>query len=210
MLEALIVAGVAGIALLSLFFRNFHRDPDRTPPDGPHILAPADGVVIDLMDLPPGEDLDMPKGILGRVRALTDDLGDGPHVMIPIFMNPFNVHVQWGPIDGTVLRKERRAGGFIRAFSLEALENATVETLIETEIGKVKILQTAGFLVRHIHNWLEPGQAMRKGQRFGKIDFGSQVTIILPKKDCIEIRARKGDRVFAGETILATITERAE
>jgi phosphatidylserine decarboxylase len=194
---------VIGAALLSLFFRNFHRDPDRISPGGPFILAPADGKILDIVELPAGEPVDLPKGIIGRVKAFTDDLADEPHIMIPIFMNPFNVHVQWAPLEGKVLNIEKREGKFVAAYSLQALENATIEMLVDTKIGKVKLLQTAGYLVRHIHNWLTVGEDLKVGNRWGKMDFGSQVTIIVPKKAVGEIKVQKDDIVQAGETILA-------
>ncbi|MDA0840925.1 MAG: phosphatidylserine decarboxylase [Planctomycetota bacterium] len=197
---------VTGAALLSLFFRNFHRDPDRIPPEGPFILSPADGKVLDVIELPAGEPVDLPKGIIGRVKAFTDDLADEPHIMIPIFMNPFNVHVQWAPLDGKVLNIEKREGKFVAAYSIQALENATIEMLVDTRIGKVKLLQTAGYLVRHIHNWLAVGEDLKVGNRWGKMDFGSQVTIIVPKKAVGEIKVKKDDIVQAGETVLATIS----
>ena len=197
---------VTGAALLSLFFRNFHRDPDRIPPEGPFILSPADGKVLDVIELPAGKPVDLPKGIIGRVKAFTDDLADEPHIMIPIFMNPFNVHVQWAPLDGKVLNIEKREGKFVAAYSIQALENATIEMLVDTRIGKVKLLQTAGYLVRHIHNWLAVGEDLKVGNRWGKMDFGSQVTIIVPKKAVGEIKVKKDDIVQAGETVLATIS----
>jgi phosphatidylserine decarboxylase len=201
----LAIGAVALAALIALFLWNFHRDPERVIPEGDHVVSPADGRVLDVIDLPPGEPVNLPKGLIGRVRALTDDLDPCPHVMIPIFMNPFDVHVQRVPISGTVLAIKDHPGKFLTADSVEALQNLTVQTLMETGIGRVKVLQTAGFLVRHIHNDLQPGQEVRKGDRFGKIDFGSQVTLILPKKDSIRVEVRKGDSVLAGETIVATL-----
>lgn len=206
-IQILTVTVVIVVVLLALFFKNFHRDPERVVPEGPNVVAPADGKVLDVIELPAGEPVNMPKGLIGRVTAFTDDLDDGPHVLIPIFMNPFNVHVQRAPLDGTVLGIERHPGKFLAAYSLEALHNATVEMLMQTSIGKVKVLQTAGYLVRHIHNFLEPGRKVSKGDRFGKIDFGSQVTLILPKNDSVRIEVKKDDCVKAGETIVATMRE---
>jgi len=204
-LQWLAIGAVALAALVALFLWNFHRDPERVIPEGDNVIAPADGKVLDVIELTPGEPVNLPKGLIGRVRALTDDLDPCPHVMIPIFMNPFNVHVQRVPISGTVLGVKEHPGKFLTANSVEALQNLTVETLMETGIGRVKVLQTAGFLVRHIHNFLQVGQAVRKGDRFGKIDFGSQVTLILPQKDSIRVKVKKGEFVLAGETVVATL-----
>jgi phosphatidylserine decarboxylase len=198
------IGAIVAVALLSIFFLNFNRDPERRPPEGQVIVAPADGKVLDVIEWPGGEPVNMAKGLMGRVKAITSDLSPQPHYLIPIFMNPFDVHVQRAPLSGRVLKVERRPGGFRMANSLDALENATVEVLLETVIGKVKVLQTAGILVRHIHNWLQPGVDVRIGERFGKIDFGSQVTILLPKAALSQLRVQKGDYVYAGQTVLAT------
>jgi phosphatidylserine decarboxylase len=205
MLQWLAIGAVAAAALLALFFRNFHRDPERVIPEGDNVVAPADGRVLDVIELPPGEPVDLPKGLVGRVKVLTDDLDPCPHVMIPIFMNPFNVHVQRVPISVRVLSTKEHPGKFLTANSVEAMQNLTVQTLMETDVGRIVVLQTAGFLVRHIHNDLRVGQEVRKGDRFGRIDFGSQVTLILPKKDFIRVVVKKGDSVLAGETVVATL-----
>ena len=202
-LELLAILLVLSAALLSLFFKNFNRDPERMIPSGPVVVSPADGRVLDIVELDEGQLVDIPKGLLGRIRSMTEDLGEGPHYLIPIFMNPFDVHVQRAPITGRVLDIRRLPGGFIKAYSLDALENATVEMVLDTVLGKVKVLQTAGFLVRHIHNNLSSGTEVRMGDRFGNIDFGSQVTLIIPKSEAIEVAVKKGDYVYGGETVMA-------
>lgn len=202
-LELLAILLVLSAALLSLFFKNFNRDPERMIPSGPVVVSPADGRVLDIVELDEGQLVDIPKGLLGRIRSMTEDLGEGPHYLIPIFMNPFDVHVQRAPITGRVLDIRRMPGGFIKAYSLDALENATVEMVLDTVLGKVKVLQTAGFLVRHIHNNLSSGTEVRMGDRFGNIDFGSQVTLIIPKSEAIEVAVKKGDYVYGGETVMA-------
>lgn len=199
-----IIGVLLAVALLSLFFMNFNRDPERASPLGEVIVAPADGQILDIVELPPAASVELPKGWFGRVKALTGDMASEPHYLIPIFMNPFNVHVQRAPLPGRVVDIRRRPGKFIMANSLDALENATVETLLETPVGPVKVLQTAGYLVRHIKNYLTPGQEVRVGERLGKIDFGSQVTLLFPQRANIELKVRKGDIVVAGETVIAT------
>ena len=97
-LELLAILLVLSAALLSLFFKNFNRDPERMIPSGPVVVSPADGRVLDIVELDEGQLVDIPKGLLGRIRSMTEDLGEGPHYLIPIFMNPFDVHVQRAPI----------------------------------------------------------------------------------------------------------------
>ncbi|MBI2192140.1 MAG: phosphatidylserine decarboxylase [Planctomycetes bacterium] len=200
-----LAGGLVLIVLLGSFFIQFNRDPERTIPTGPVIVAPADGKVLDVVEVQAGTPVDLPKGWLGRVKAMTTDLDAEPYYLVPIFMNPFNVHVQRIPFPGRVIQVRRWPGKFLMADSLDALENATVETLLETPVGKMKVLQTAGLLVRHIRNYLVAGQTVHRGERFGMIDFGSQVTILIPKKPGLELVIRKGDTVRGGETVFATL-----
>ena len=62
-------------------------------------------------------------------------------------------------------------------------------------------MQIAGFLARRIVCYVNPGDSLRKGQRFGMIMFGSRVDLHLPGD--AEIEVAPGQRVRGGETIVA-------
>jgi phosphatidylserine decarboxylase len=88
--------------------------------------------------------------------------------------------------------------------SLEAgLVNEKSEIVIKGEHITLKMIQIAGFLARRVITHVKPDDLVKRGQVIGLINLGSQVTLIVP--DAIQINIKKGDRVVAGETILAKI-----
>src|SRR5215468_11863699 len=84
--------------LLLLCTVAFFRDPERTVPSDPNlIVAPADGTVMDIVELNEHEVL---KTKMRRVG---------------IFLSIFDVHTNRAPIDGRVVYCQRRLGLFLDA-----------------------------------------------------------------------------------------------
>ena len=197
--------GILVFALLS-FYSYFLRDPERKIPEGDSLLAPADGKVIEILTIDKNKiSVDIDKGLFGRIKTLTEDMGGTPLTLISIFMNPMNVHIQRSPISGEILNIVHKDGSFKMADSLKAIENERTETLIKSTLGSVKVIQIAGIMVRRIENWLSGKKEVTRGERMGRILMGSQVTILFPYSSIIQIKVKKGDKVTAGETILAEI-----
>lgn len=166
--------------LLGAFSTWFFRDPDRTIPDGPGlVVAPADGKVV----------------------AITSD-PDGPSVAI--FLNVFDVHVNRAPIGGRVESATYRAGQFRAAFDAEAGEvNERNELVINGDDGRVRVRQIAGLIARRIVCRVGPGDALRAGERFGLIRFGSRTDLRMPPGS--DVRVRIGERVRGGETVVGLL-----
>ena len=126
-------------------------------------------------------------------------------------MTPLDVHFQRSPIDGKVLYTNHVPGKFMNAVlnqSLVTLENEKNEILIQKNKLKIKVIQIAGVAARRINCYVKKGEKVKKGQKIGFIDLGSQVTIILPKH--LPIKVKQGQKVIGGETIIAhEKTERA-
>lgn len=180
------IGGAIFSLLLTTFVLVFFRDPERFVPFEKNVVvSPADGKVI-LVD--EGED-----------QRFTNRKGK----RICIFMNIFNVHVNRMPISGKVENIIYKPGKFYNADSTKAeLENEYCASIIETENEKkIAVVQIAGLIARRIICWLEPGDSITTGQRFGLIRFGSRVDIYLPEDT--KITVIKGDKVRAGESILA-------
>lgn len=180
----LIVTGV-GIFLFTL---NFFRDPERrTPQNENAIFSPADGEII-------------------IIKEVKDRKYIGEEAwQISIFMSPLNVHVNRIPIDGKVDYLHYQEGDYLVAFHEKADErNERNEIGILGKHGKVFFTQVAGAMARRIVSELEPGQAVKAGERFGMIKFGSRSDIIVPKKWNVNVKL--GDKVFAGESILYDIS----
>ncbi len=195
--------GVLAVVILFLLFWRlwFLRDPERVIPPGENIVSPADGRVIKVSGISQGE-LNISKGVIGRVRAMSGDVPNAGY-LVSIFMSPLDVHVQRAPIGGRIVAVKYTKGKFLAANSLEALMNENNEILID-DIDSVKVIQIAGFIARRIECFVKKDDLVVKGQRIGRINLGSQVSVILPKS--ADIKVREGDRVHAGSTIIADLT----
>ena len=183
---------------------NFYRDPKRKIPKGNNIVSPADGRVISILKINANK-VKINKGFLGKIEAITKDIAKECYV-VSIFMSPFDVHVNRAPISGQVKSIKHEKGRFFAAFNLEkSLTNEKNEIIIENKrIGKIKVIQVAGFLARRIICKINKNEKVNKGQRMGKIVLGSQVTLILPSKK-IKLKIKKKQKVVGGETIIADL-----
>jgi|TARA_B100001964_G_C14221392_1_gene595448 phosphatidylserine decarboxylase len=190
------------IVFLLLFLLNFYRDPKRKIPKGNNIVSPADGKVINILKIEKDKTI-VNKGFLGKIQTLTKDIAKECYV-ISIFMSPFDVHINRAPIDGKIASIKHEKGKFFAAFNLKkSLMNEKNEIIMKNRnIGKIKIIQIAGFLARRIICTVNKNEKLNKGQRIGKIVLGSQVTLILPSKK-VNLKIKKKQKVTAGETIIA-------
>ena len=177
---------MAFILLITLFFvLNFFRDPERVVPTEPGVaVSPADGKVIGIKS--------MPDPLTGEMRTA-----------ICVFMNVFNVHVNRMPVAGRISRIAYFGGKFINAsFDKASSDNERNTVVVEDEQGNSwTMVQIAGLIARRIICWAETGDALACGQRFGLIKFGSRVDLYLPEAYAAAVQV--GDKVFAGQTVLA-------
>lgn len=199
MIGTIVMTGAGAMLALLLFWRFwFLRDPDRTIPEGDNIVSPADGQILKVVDIP-RDKVTIDKGMLGQIETITKDVRNACY-LVSIFMSPLDVHVQRAPINGRVRDVRYSKGKFRKADSLRVLDNEHNEILID-DIDCVKVVQIAGFVARRIHCYIKKGDQVLKGQRIGQITLGSQVAVIIPKNTLL--RVKEGQRVRAGETVLA-------
>ena len=101
-LWSLIALAALLVALLLLYKFVFLRDPEREVPLGNSIVAPADGKIIKIMELKGIGELEINKGVIGRIKAMVPkNCREG--YLINIMMNIFNVHVQRAPAGARTL-----------------------------------------------------------------------------------------------------------
>jgi phosphatidylserine decarboxylase len=81
--------------------------------------------------------------------------------------------------------------------------NERLTTVIENDSLNVAVVQIASRLVRRVQSYLNVAEPVSAGQRLGMIRLGSLVAVVLPQREDIDIQVKPGDRVTAGETILA-------
>ena len=166
--------------ILTLFFLVFFRDPERTPT---------------------GDEDEMVSPADGTVARVKDRT-------IYIFMNVHNVHVNRSPLAGTVTHIDYKPGGFIPAFSKDSDVNERNHVVIESDYGTLELTQIAGVLTRRIVSYTSEGSHVDRGERIGMIRFGSRVDVIIPEGYGFIVK--KGDKVKAGESIIAMKTEKIQ
>jgi len=182
----------------------FFRDPERVvPQSSTMIIAPADGLVSLIVQVPPPVELQgdiaAPDGQSGR------GLGSEPVTRVSIFMSVFDVHINRAPVAGAIARVIYIPGRFMNAdLDKASEENERQHILIEQAGGAaIGFTQIAGLVARRIIPFVKPGDIVGAGQRVGLIRFGSRVDVYLPRGT--DARVLLGQRVIAGETVLAEV-----
>jgi phosphatidylserine decarboxylase len=185
---------------LAVWVAAFFRDPIRTTPrDDALVVAPADGLITMIAQVPPPPEL-----------AGTDGLGETQLTRVSIFMSVFDVHINRAPIGGRVRRIAYVPGKFLNADLDKASEdNERQHFLVEAGDGlRIGFTQIAGLVARRILAFVREGDTVEAGERVGLIRFGSRVDVFLPAGTAP--RVLLGQRTIAGETIIARIGEQAE
>jgi phosphatidylserine decarboxylase len=186
-LDPLAWVAVVTTAWIAYFF----RDPERVTPLRPGlVISPADGRVSAIVQVIPPPELDLPRDI---------------HTRISVFMNVFDVHVNRSPVDARITRLAYVPGAFLNAELDKASEDNERQALtLELDNGtRIGAVQIAGLVARRIVKFVNEGERLSVGQRFGLIRFGSRVDIYLPTS--VAPLVCVGQRAIAGETVLADI-----
>jgi len=164
-------------------------------------------------DLPPGTMLSPADGVVSAVEHVDDHSAtNGPAVIVRIFLSLLNVHVNRAPFDGEVTDLVHTPGEFLNAQTEESArvnESNLITLRIDTGGGleeMIGVRQVSGMIARTIVCPLKVGDRLTRGQKFGMIKFGSTTELILPRPGDVEVHVRKGDKVKAGLTRLATIS----
>jgi phosphatidylserine decarboxylase len=200
---------VASLIIIFVWFKYlyFVRDPERRIPDGNNIVSPADGIVVYVREIEVEE--------ITKVPGLQFDGGK----LIGIHMSIFNVHINRAPISGRIeklfyykgknlsmikmgLRTLLRLKPYYKD-SEHIIQNERETSIIRSENGfSICLIRIADRIVKKIVGLKEQGDLVVKGERIGLIKMGSQVDIILPPD--VQVLVKEGDRVVAGETVIAS------
>jgi phosphatidylserine decarboxylase len=173
---------------VALWVPAFFRNPSRQGPrDARLVLAPADGRIVSVA---PVEEPDYLRGRATRVS---------------VFMNVFNVHVNYHPMDGVVEYRHYRPGRFVNA-SLDKASQDNEQASLGVRSGGHRLLvrQIAGLIARRIVTDPAVGESVRQGTRLGLIRFGSRVDTFLPEGAVPRVRV--GDRTTGGVTVIGEWT----
>lgn len=184
-----------GAALIFLIFViYFFRSPTRICKEAledSHILiCPADGRVVDISPI------------------------DHEYYTyrISIFLSIFDVHVNWIPYSGIIKSITYKKGKFVPAFLAKSSyfnEHNDIVISLNNNLKyndkpiSICVRQIAGMIARRISWWVQVGDYVTQGQKYGMIRFGSRVDIFIPHN--IAILVKHNQRVYGGYTALAKI-----
>lgn len=178
-------------AIIFLLVLNFFRSPRR------HFHGNRDRVVVSSVD--------------GQVVALEETYeSEYLHqrvIQLSVFMTVLNVHANWFPVDGKVLKVKHHSGRFMAAYlPKSSTENERSTVVIRATNGQeILVRQIAGAVARRIVTYAEPGERADIEQHMGFIKFGSRVDIYLPLGT--EVFVKIGDKTVGGITEIARLAD---
>ncbi len=146
-----------------------------------------------------GEDSDIISPADGKVVVIEEveeqEYFNDRRIQISIFMSPLNVHANFNPISGLVKYVKYHAGLFLVAWHPKSsTDNERTTFVVEHPSGKeVMHRQIAGAVARRICYYVEPGDAVKAGEEYGFIKFGSRIDLLLPLDTRIDVQI--GDKV---------------
>ena len=137
-------------------------------------------------------------------KVVENEFVKGECLQVSVYMDFFNVHVNYWPIDGKVAYYKYHPGKYMLAFLPKASElNEHTSVGVHSAYGDVFFKQIAGTFARRIVCHAEPGADISKSQECGIIKFGSRIDMYLPLD--AEIKVKLGDNVRGSETIIAEL-----
>jgi len=167
------------------FQKFFYRDPERTIPGGPVLVAAADGI-------------------------LSKATFQGGITYFVIKLSFWDVHVVRSPIAGVVTDVETDGVYYQRNPTKAELDEsiflhgkaAPVQQIVtlRTDMGEVKVRLITSYWASRIKIWVHPGQRLEKGERIGRMLLGSTVVVELPAK--VESQIKLLTHVTAGESVI--------
>ena len=175
------------VALIGYTFA-FFRDPERFAPADPDVVvAAADGVVVEIVEL---EETEVVRATMRRVA---------------IFLSVFDVHTNRAPVDGRIIYREHHAGLCLDARNPDcSMKNEAMTWAFENPRATLVVRQITGAIARRIVGWSRVGDTLQKGERFGMIRFGSRTEVYLPLSATVLVKI--GDRVAGGSSPIARLS----
>lgn len=203
-------------------FKYFFRDPVRVIPSGDNLVSPADGTIVYVKEIRSGI---IPIAVKKNNKIKLDEITkmnipkDISYCIVGIFMHPTSVHINRSPIDGIVEDVVYTNGNNLPMtlmwwrvllrrkpyewYSEHIIKNSRNSVLIKGRIPVV-VVQIADIYVSKIEFWMNKGSNIVKGDKIGRIVFGSQVDLIFPMLKC-DVKVKVGQYVKAGQDVIADI-----
>ena len=174
-------------SILYLLMVNFFRFPNRhiIVKDNT-ILAPADGKIVVV------EETFEPEYLKKQC------------IQVSIFMNIFNVHINWFPVNGIIKFFKYPPGRYMAAYlPKSSTENERTTIAIETsKRQEIVMRQIAGAMAKRIVSYAPVGGVARQDEHAGFIKFGSRVDLYLPLGTKIDVKL--GQKETGSQTLIGT------
>ncbi len=183
-----LILTAALLVFVTYFFRNPIREVEVTDPN--FLIAPADGHVVVVE------------------TTMENEIFHKEMLQVSIFMSPFNVHANWYPIEGQIIRSEHQKGRHMGAWlPKSSTENERSLVVIETPSKlQLAVRQIAGAMARRIVTYAKAGHSCSRNEHMGFIKLGSRVDMYLPVDT--EIFVACGEAVRGNETIIGRLPEK--
>jgi phosphatidylserine decarboxylase len=165
------------------FSEFFYRDPERKIPPGQNLVAPADGI-------------------------LRDIVFQNNTTYFIVALSFWDVHVVRTPVTGVVKDISSEGYTFFRNSS-EATNQVYLKgkagpvqqvITLDTDYGEVRLRLITSYWASRLKVWVHEGDHLTKGQRVGRILLGSTVVAEFPGN--VKFAVPKSQRVVGGETII--------
>lgn len=180
------------LLVFMVFITWFFRVPNRTAPDsenGRLVTSVADGKVV-IVD-----------------KVFEKEYIKEECFQISVYMDFFDVHCNFWPVNGRVKYYKYHPGRYFLAFHPKSSEkNEHASSCLENEYGRVFFKQIAGTFARRIVCYSEPGNMENRGDQCGVIKFGSRIDLFVPTDS--DIKVKVGAKVKAVESVLAILPDR--
>lgn len=171
-----------------LALASFFRIPKRIFTEDPkRLISPADGTICTIEQVFEKEYLNC------------------ECLMISVFMNGTDVHVNRYPVDGLVeYVKYHKGNYFVASYPKSSLmnERASIGMLLDNG-QRILMRQVAGVMARRIVCYAREGERVKQNQELGFIKFGSRVDLYLPLDTEIDVALE--DVVRNGVTPIAKL-----
>ena len=139
-------------------------------------------------------------------KVVENEYIKGECLQVSVYMDFFNVHVNYWPIDGNVTYYKYHPGKYMLAFLPKASElNEHTSVAVRSTYGDVFFKQIAGTFARRIVCHANPGADVVKSEECGIIKFGSRIDMYLPLDAVIKVKL--GDTVRGSETVIAELNK---
>ncbi|MBQ8422753.1 MAG: phosphatidylserine decarboxylase family protein [Coprobacter sp.] len=172
-----------------LLLLNFFRSPRRHFPGEQEnvVVAPADGVIV------------------VTEEVMENEYFHDKRMQVSIFMNIFNVHANWTPVNGTVTHVSHQDGRYMAAWlPKSSTENERSTIVIKADNGQeILMRQVAGAMARRVVTYAEEGESCQIDEHIGFIKFGSRIDLYLPLDT--EILVKLNDKTTGNITPVARL-----